>query len=233
MPAAPLPRDLPDSRSGDRQSRHGQFLNRFLRGCRLVQSRGRGRRQPDRQQYRRASRSRPRWSSAASRSRSRTRWAWTTTTTRRRRLRRVVAARDLRRPALRAQRRLRDPACVVGDVKHRTANGTLPDVLTNPESQALVVKFLESIDAQTQAVPLSAECVRAVIGPDAAHRHGGRIARAKAAGCLASRELSADMGLRAYDLRLALIAIVEPACCRSAAPSPTAHAASAAALSGR
>jgi hypothetical protein len=44
-------------------------------------------------------------------------------------------------------------ACVVGDVKHRTANNTLPDVLTTPESQALVVKFLESIDAQTQPFP--------------------------------------------------------------------------------
>jgi len=37
-------------------------------------------------------------------------------------------------------------AQVVGDVKHRTANGTLPDVLADPAQQALVVKFLESID---------------------------------------------------------------------------------------
>jgi hypothetical protein len=40
---------------------------------------------------------------------------------------------------------------VVGDVKHRTANGTLPDVLSDPAQQALVVKFLESIDVA--AVP--------------------------------------------------------------------------------
>ena len=37
-------------------------------------------------------------------------------------------------------------AQVVGDVKHRTANGALPDVLADPAQQALVVKFLESID---------------------------------------------------------------------------------------
>jgi hypothetical protein len=41
-------------------------------------------------------------------------------------------------------------ACVVGDVKHRTANGTLPDRLANPRQQALVVSFLESLDAQTR-----------------------------------------------------------------------------------
>ena len=39
--------------------------------------------------------------------------------------------------------------CVVADVDHRTANGTLPDVLTDPAKQALVVKFLESIDLTT------------------------------------------------------------------------------------
>jgi hypothetical protein len=33
---------------------------------------------------------------------------------------------------------------------HRTANGTLPDVLTDPAKQALVVKFLESIDVTTK-----------------------------------------------------------------------------------
>jgi len=37
-------------------------------------------------------------------------------------------------------------AQVVGDVKHRTANGTLPDVLADPTQQTLLVKFLESID---------------------------------------------------------------------------------------
>lgn len=41
-------------------------------------------------------------------------------------------------------------ACVVSDVNHRTANGTLPDRLANPELQALVVRFLESIDTHTQ-----------------------------------------------------------------------------------
>ena len=40
--------------------------------------------------------------------------------------------------------------CVLSDVNHRTANGTLPDRLANPELQALVVKFLESIDAKSQ-----------------------------------------------------------------------------------
>jgi len=42
-------------------------------------------------------------------------------------------------------------AAVVSDVKHRTDNGRLPDTLSNPADQALVVKFLESID--TKAVP--------------------------------------------------------------------------------
>jgi 40-residue YVTN family beta-propeller repeat len=41
-------------------------------------------------------------------------------------------------------------ACVVSDVNHRTAGGTLPDVLANPEQQGWVVKFLESIGADTQ-----------------------------------------------------------------------------------
>jgi hypothetical protein len=40
-------------------------------------------------------------------------------------------------------------AAVVADVKHRTANNTLPDVLSNPGDQAKLVKFLESIDLQT------------------------------------------------------------------------------------
>jgi YVTN family beta-propeller protein len=42
-------------------------------------------------------------------------------------------------------------AVVLSDTDHRTANGRFPDVLSNPVDQALVVKFLESID--TQAVP--------------------------------------------------------------------------------
>jgi len=46
-------------------------------------------------------------------------------------------------------------ACVVGDVDHRTARGTLPDKLASSANRALVVKFLESIDAQTTPVPLN------------------------------------------------------------------------------
>jgi YVTN family beta-propeller protein len=47
-------------------------------------------------------------------------------------------------------------ATVVADVKHRTANGTLPDLLVNPADQALLVKFLESIDGKTVPfVPLA------------------------------------------------------------------------------
>lgn len=38
---------------------------------------------------------------------------------------------------------------VVADVRHRTDNGRLPDTLTNPTDQALLVKFLESIDFKT------------------------------------------------------------------------------------
>jgi cytochrome c peroxidase len=41
-------------------------------------------------------------------------------------------------------------ACVVADLKHRTANGTLPDHLADPGAQAKVVTFVESIDAQTR-----------------------------------------------------------------------------------
>ena len=45
-------------------------------------------------------------------------------------------------------------ACVVGDVKHRTANFTmLPDRLGDPVKQRRVVRFLESIDAQTKPFP--------------------------------------------------------------------------------
>ena len=36
-------------------------------------------------------------------------------------------------------------ACVVSDVRHRTANGTLPDKLTNPADQARVVSYLRSL----------------------------------------------------------------------------------------
>lgn len=44
-------------------------------------------------------------------------------------------------------------ACVVGNVKHRTVNGTRPDGLVNPSDQAKVVAFLESIDATTNPLP--------------------------------------------------------------------------------
>jgi cytochrome c peroxidase len=40
-------------------------------------------------------------------------------------------------------------ACVVSDRDHRTGNGRFPDRLANPAQQALVVRFLESIDAET------------------------------------------------------------------------------------
>lgn len=40
-------------------------------------------------------------------------------------------------------------AAVVADVRHRTDNGQIPDVLANPADQAKVVKFLESIDFNT------------------------------------------------------------------------------------
>ena len=43
--------------------------------------------------------------------------------------------------------------CVLGNAKHRTANGTLPDRLTNPADQRAVVAFLRSIDSRTPALP--------------------------------------------------------------------------------
>ena len=47
-------------------------------------------------------------------------------------------------------------AAVVSDVEHRTANGRLPDQLSNPADQAKVIKFLESIDIRTVPfVPLT------------------------------------------------------------------------------
>ncbi len=49
-------------------------------------------------------------------------------------------------------------AAVVGDAHHRTDNGRMPDVLANPADQALVVKFLESIDLTT--MPFVALSVR-------------------------------------------------------------------------
>ena len=44
-------------------------------------------------------------------------------------------------------------ACVVGNVKHRTANGTRPDVLGNPADVTRVVRFLETIGANTRPLP--------------------------------------------------------------------------------
>jgi YVTN family beta-propeller protein len=43
-------------------------------------------------------------------------------------------------------------AAVVADVKHRTDDGRLPDLLINPVDQARVVAFLESIDSATVPV---------------------------------------------------------------------------------
>ena len=39
---------------------------------------------------------------------------------------------------------------MVGNLKHRTANGKQPDKLPNAKDRALVVKFLQSIDARTK-----------------------------------------------------------------------------------
>ena len=55
-------------------------------------------------------------------------------------------------------------AAVVSDVKHRTDNGRLPDLLSNPTDQAKVVAFLESIDVGTVPfVAISASRVGAYI----------------------------------------------------------------------
>jgi hypothetical protein len=43
-------------------------------------------------------------------------------------------------------------ACVLTDANHRTAKGTLPDALGDPDSRALLAEFLESIDAGTDPV---------------------------------------------------------------------------------
>ena len=51
-------------------------------------------------------------------------------------------------------------AAVVADVKHRTDNGRLPDVLTNPAHQAQLVTFLESIDFNT--IPFASIAVKQV-----------------------------------------------------------------------
>jgi YVTN family beta-propeller protein len=44
-------------------------------------------------------------------------------------------------------------ACVVGNVKHRTANGTKPDRLASARAQAQVVAWLTTVTAGTPAVP--------------------------------------------------------------------------------
>jgi YVTN family beta-propeller protein len=44
-------------------------------------------------------------------------------------------------------------ACVVGNAKHRTANGTLPDRLQTQQQRDLVVLFLRSISASTNPFP--------------------------------------------------------------------------------
>ena len=45
-------------------------------------------------------------------------------------------------------------ACVVSDMKHRTANGKRPDGAATAQAQALIVEYLRSIDAATP--PLTA-----------------------------------------------------------------------------
>jgi YVTN family beta-propeller protein len=44
-------------------------------------------------------------------------------------------------------------ACVVGNVKHRTANGRLPDRLASARAQAQLVAWLETVTAATPPVP--------------------------------------------------------------------------------
>jgi cytochrome c peroxidase len=43
--------------------------------------------------------------------------------------------------------------CVVGNVRHRTANFTQPDLLANPADVNRVVRFLETIGANTAPLP--------------------------------------------------------------------------------
>ena len=44
-------------------------------------------------------------------------------------------------------------ACVVSNVRHRTANGTRPDVLGSEEAREKLVAYLRTITAGTPAVP--------------------------------------------------------------------------------
>jgi len=44
-------------------------------------------------------------------------------------------------------------ACVVGNPKHRTANGTIPDRLQSPRAQAQLVAWLRTVTAATPPVP--------------------------------------------------------------------------------
>jgi YVTN family beta-propeller protein len=44
-------------------------------------------------------------------------------------------------------------ACVVGNVRHRTANGTLPDRLQSARARAQLVAWLETVTARTPPVP--------------------------------------------------------------------------------
>jgi cytochrome c peroxidase len=44
-------------------------------------------------------------------------------------------------------------ACVVGNQKHRTANGTLPDRLTSARARAQLVAWMETVSARTAPVP--------------------------------------------------------------------------------
>jgi hypothetical protein len=56
-------------------------------------------------------------------------------------------------------------ACVVSDINHRTARGTLPDVLRDPEKQAQVVLFLESITAATERLSRSLRLATSTTAP--------------------------------------------------------------------
>ena len=69
------------------------------------------------------------------------------------RLQRPVAARDLPLPPYYHNGACETLACVVGNVRHRTANNTRPDVLANPADVTRVVRFLETIGAATRPLP--------------------------------------------------------------------------------
>ena len=85
--------------------------------------------------------------------------------------------------------------CVVGNVRHRTANFTRPDVLGNPADVTRVVRFLETIGANTAPLPWR--------GREPPDRPPRRRARRRADGGGAGGRLARDM--YATDARNALL----------------------------